>query len=584
MLRTLRRLFVDTRDTAQIEAGTVIKVYGEDLKNSTALINRANKRAVTGDVTGAREDYDEAIDRNPTKATAYFNRGFFYRTLGDYETAIRDFSRAIELLPTYDEAYYQRGMSRAQIHDLPGAIADYTQAIAVNPFCIKAYYKRAESRSETGDTQGALIDYTQAVLRVPKDPNAYYQRGRLLSNMGKLSNAIEDFTATLQFNPKHADAYYQRGYCLLQLGDSDRAAEDFSQALLYNPSHEAAYHNRLSVAQLLKGVLDPPQDISITTLRDTAAIAAQAHLEATAVEVESVDPQEEDDDDENPITTEGEPAFHRTTKLEPETLDGYFERAQNRTLNGELEGAIADYTQILQLDPMNVRAYYQRGQVRSALGDTETAVEDLNQSIHWARIASLKRIKEFNQSLSDTLRSLKQKPEDASERHSQKAPPIETSLKNYTQAIQANPRNAQAYFQRAQCRALIGDLKGAIADYTRTLELNPHHTAAYYRRGQSRAALGALDDARQDFNQAIRQRPTSGTMEGEQRTSPSAAPTDSTDAERYYHQGLAQAKVGDKQGSLKFLGQALTLFLKHNQVQRYEETLQLIQKLSHEIS
>ncbi|NJK28878.1 MAG: tetratricopeptide repeat protein, partial [Acaryochloris sp. SU_5_25] len=377
------------------------KGYGDDLKNADALINRANKRAVNGNLEGALADFDDAIALNPSKATAFFNRGVFIHSLGKFEAAIQDFSAAIALLPDYDEAYYHRGKNYRQLGQFQQAIQDYTQAIRLNPYCIKAYYQRADSRAELGDHPGALADYSQVILRVPKDANAYCQRGIFLSQSGELAKAVEDFTAAIERNPRLADAYFYRGYCWAQLGDAQKASQDFSKTLLHDPNHQAAHTrayalgmlketspalpNRQTLLPARNGVETP---YTLGTLKESIAIA---------VELAAASP-----------TTENRTPLSKTLPLESTSLEHWFAQAQDHHQLGDLESAIADYSQIIQQDPHNTQAYYQRSQTFRALGKTEAAMKDLNQAIHWARAHSLELMRHFSRELSTTLKALKQ--------------------------------------------------------------------------------------------------------------------------------------------------------------------------------
>ena len=89
-------------------------------------------------------------------------------------------------------------------------------------------------------------------------------------------------------------------------------------------------------------------------------------------------------------------------------MEGFFERANNRIQRGDLDGAISDYSKIIDTDPENSQAYYQRGQSLGALGESQAAMEDLNQAIHWARVHSLGLMRDFSGELSTTLETLKQ--------------------------------------------------------------------------------------------------------------------------------------------------------------------------------
>ena len=484
-------------------SSSLAKLYGDDLTDPDALIHRANKRATGGDIDGAFSDFDSAISISPARATAYYNRGFLHNTLGNFEEAIEDFNRVLDLLPDYDEAYYQRGNSRLKLNDLNNAEQDFSRALQINPYSIKSYYKRAETYAELGDTAGALADYAQAIARIPKDANAYYQRGRFLAKLGELQTSIDDFNQAIELNPRHADAYCSRGCCFAELGEMEKASQDFNQALLHNPSHQAAYYQRMYSLGILK---ENPVDLQQLNIKATDTNPRIPTVTPVTVSSETVAFDDEDDDDLNPT----QPLISQTVKLEPESLDGFFERANKRALQGDLEGAIADYTTIIEQDPQNTQAYFRRGQNLSSLGDTEAAMADLNTAIHWTRVHSLGRLKDFNGALSETIETLKSelnKPKP-SRQGVARGMPIEEAIAVHSETIAQNPDDADAYFKRGQSRALLGDLQGAIADYTSAIQLNPQHSDAHYRRGLSRAALGDSAGATTDLNRAILRKPS----------------------------------------------------------------------------
>jgi tetratricopeptide (TPR) repeat protein len=496
--------FKDRPDPSPPPGGALVKLYGENLSDPDALIHRANKRATGGDIEGAFSDFDEAITLSPARATAFYNRGFLHNTLGNFEAAIEDFNRALEILPDYDEAYYQRGNGYLQLKDFPKAIHDFGRALQLNPYSIKSYYKRAEAYADSGDMAGALADYAQAITRIPKDANAYYQRGCCLFKMGEMQAAIEDFSVAIGHNPRHADAYCSRGCCYAECGDMKRASEDFNQALLHNPSHQAAYYQRMYSLGILKDTAVqlqalnqalPPVQPQSTTPTITPVVVSAELVEPSSASLSNVDPHPP------------------TLKLEPETLMGFFERASNRALNGDVDGAIADYTKIIEQDPHNTQAYYQRGQNYSVLGQNDEALQDLNQAIHWARVHSLGQLKDFSGALSETIQTLKtelKKPKPSETGSASSSLSIEERIAEQTRIIERNPTSVEAHFKRAQSRALIGDLQGAIADYSETIRLNPEYSDAYYRRALHRSALGDAAGATQDFNRAIRYKQSQG--------------------------------------------------------------------------
>jgi tetratricopeptide (TPR) repeat protein len=636
----LKEWFSEPEPLQPQKSGTLATRYGANLQDPNALVHRANKRATGGDVEGAFADFQEAIQLSPTRATAYYNRGFLHNTLGNFEAAIEDFNRALELLPDYDEAFYQRGNSYLQIKEPSTAVQDFSRAIAQNPYSIKAYYKRAEAYAEMGDTAGALSDYAQAITRVPKDANAYYQRGRYLSKMGEMETAIADFTTAIGFNPRHADAFCSRGCCYAELGDIEKANLDFNQALLHNPSHQAAYYQRMYSLGILKDTAANLKDLN--RVFAPPAQTSDTQQPPVVISAELVEPSSPSLAD----ILEPSELQQGTVKLEPENIAGYFERATKRAMNGDLDGAIADYTTIIDQDPHNTQAYYRRGQNYSVLGEDKAALEDLNQAIHWARIHSLGQLKDFSGALEETIQSLKtelKKPKPSDVPAPASGMTIEGVISDYTRTLETNP-SAEVYFKRAQSRALMGDLQGAIADYSETIRLNPDRTEAYYRRGLHRSALGDTVGATQDLNQTILRKPMhsedaspSGSfgpptiipkaqpaaanlnpshycnhvgnrpgnrfcihcgevLEPAEQTSPrSSVRTASAQSSRYptggaegsvlegdrlLQRGRSRCASGNLTDGLEDLSNALNLFLKQQNMGRYQETLQIMQQFS----
>ncbi|MGB5901101.1 MAG: tetratricopeptide repeat protein, partial [Geitlerinemataceae cyanobacterium] len=115
----------------------------------------------------------------------------------------------------------------------------------------------------------------------------------------------------------------------------------------------------------------------------------------------------------------------------------------------DYEGAIADFSEVLELNPQYLPAYYNRGLARSILGQVEEAIDD------------------------------------------------------YTAALEFNPEDIEAYNNRGILRYRTGDFEGAIDDYSQALERNPNKTNAYYNRALAQVAEGDFPEALADYDRAI---------------------------------------------------------------------------------
>jgi tetratricopeptide (TPR) repeat protein len=122
-------------------------------------------------------------------------------------------------------------------------------------------------------------------------------------------------------------------------------------------------------------------------------------------------------------------------RLPPSALShqeqAYIDQGNARADQGDLAGAIADYTQAITLNPQNAMAYNDRGNARADQGDLAGAIAD------------------------------------------------------YTQAITVDPQYASAYYNRGGVRATAGEKAGALADFRTAADL-------YQQQGQTADYQDAL--------------------------------------------------------------------------------------------
>ena len=80
----------------------------------------------------------------------------------------------------------------------------------------------------------------------------------------------------------------------------------------------------------------------------------------------------------------------------------------------------------------------------------------------------------------------------------------EKAIEYFTKAIDKNPKDGEAYYQRAYCRQTInGDNELIIADYTKSLEFKSNDYEAYMNRGVAKMAVGKNSEAIEDYLKSI---------------------------------------------------------------------------------
>ncbi len=131
-----------------------------------------------------------------------------------------------------------------------------------------------------------------------------------------------------------------------------------------------------------------------------------------------------------------------------ESDENLVNRGIEKGKEGDLDGAIADFTRAIELNPKDDAPYYNRAQAKWLKKDGAGAIAD------------------------------------------------------YTRAIELGSTNPAAYNNRGNARAENNDRDGAIADYTRAIELKPDYARAYYNRAMVKKENGDATGAGADFKTA----------------------------------------------------------------------------------
>jgi tetratricopeptide (TPR) repeat protein len=168
--------------------------------------------------------------------------------------------------------------------------------------------------------------------------------------------------------------------------------------------------------------------------------------------------------------------------LNEDDEQAYFKRALTRSELDEIEGAINDYTRVIQINPKHDTAYSNRGLLRYELGNREGAIADFNRAL---LINSGNSIAYCNRGVVRLeLGNLMGAVED------------------FSDAILVAPDCAPAYFQRGQARTQMGNKMGAVEDFSNVIRLEEQDAFAFYYRGMSRTKLGDRIGAIRDLKES----------------------------------------------------------------------------------
>ena len=72
-------------------------------------------------------------------------------------------------------------------------------------------------------------------------------------------------------------------------------------------------------------------------------------------------------------------------------------------------------------------------------------------------------------------------------------------IAQYSESIDVNPKDAEAYFKRANTYYLLNKFDKAIADYDKAIEINPNKPVYYFKRANVNAKLKSFLSALADY-------------------------------------------------------------------------------------
>ena len=234
-----------------------------------AFYNRGVELQEAGDLQGARQAYEKALEVAPQrvealsnlglvhlqlganeKAIEYLGRalkispgltalraflGLAYFRMGQFEPAHREVAKALKDQPENPQAPHLNGLCLFKLDRLQEGIAALAAALKANPKNLEAAYTLATAYVANGqpDQAEALLE---GPLRSVSSAEIYLVRGRIQGAKGNFRQAAQDLTEAKRLNSELPTLRTQLGLTFTRLGDYPRAMDEFRAALVSNPS------------------------------------------------------------------------------------------------------------------------------------------------------------------------------------------------------------------------------------------------------------------------------------------------------------------------------------------------------------
>ena len=314
-------------------AASMKEQAGQKFKQETAkktfldYKDEAYKKQAAGDIKGALDAINKAIELNPKEADLLKQRAQLNMAAKDPKAAIADYTKALGLNPNDASSFYERALIKDMIGDKKGAKQDMQQA--------------GNLYQEQGNKEGAKQAREMQNLWEGKQVSSPRQdkdfiAGANAFNSGKYQEALKNWDNLIKKYPGEASAYYNRAITNARLNDTAAAEKDYRQAIKLNPN----------MAEALDGL--------------SSILVSQGK------------------------TKEAQQYIDQSLKINPENPDAYRMRGV-ANMDENPNQALRDFSEAISYDREDAVSYFYRGLTNAKNNNIQAAVSDLQNAITYAQ-------------------------------------------------------------------------------------------------------------------------------------------------------------------------------------------------------
>ena len=335
-----------------------------------------------------------------------------------------------------------------------------------------------------------------AILQVqPKHPDANHNMGVLAVGVGKVQEALPFFKAALEARSSIAQYWLSYIDALIKLGQIADAKAVFYQAKSKGASGETFDQLGIELSKLSTNPQDPPSDL----LQPIINLYIEGQLQQALSE--------------------------STQMLErfPNSVVLYNIAGVSSAGLMQFDAAIDSYKQALKIKPDYAEAYGNMGIALKEKGDLDASIDSYKQALKikpdYAEAYSNMGIAlndkgDLDASIDSYKQALKIKPDFAAAYNNmgialKDKGDLDASIDSYKKALKVKPDFAEAYSNMANALKEKGDLDASIDSYKQALKIKPDYAEAYSNMGNTLEELGRLDEAETSYTQAIALEPDS---------------------------------------------------------------------------
>lgn len=370
------------------------------------------------------------------------------------------------------------------------------------------FLERGKRRLENHDYARAVLDLKNAVRLKPKSAEARYQLGMAQIAIRDMAGAVASFRKAVEIQPAHVNARVMLAQILATSSNEDvlRQAEDIARRGLAVSGENANLMNALAYIEVRLGRPDDADRRLQETLsrfpRHLGAVVAAARLRLSRNDVQGA-----------------EEVLRKAADLEPPVTAAVVALGDLYAKTGRHAEAESQFKRALQLEPESAPALIGLAELRIRAGENNEAESLLkrvssqrNSPYRFLYANLLLASGKHALAITELQETVRRDPADRDAR-TQLVGAYASSGKTtdaarvLAQALDRNPKDAEALLQRAVLSLMAKDYELAQRDVDRLMRFRSDSPLAHYLQARIHLTRGAAPRGRQSLMEALRLRP-----------------------------------------------------------------------------
>ena len=149
---------------------------------------------------------------------------------GDLVGAVDSWESALNFKPNYHQVWYNRGKALVQLERWEEAIASHDKALEIKSDDYLAWNNRAEALGKLERWEEAIASCDKALEINSGYYLAWYNKANFLVSLGSLTEAVNCYDKSLEIKPNFYEGWYERGNVFRDLGLMEEAYESWEKA------------------------------------------------------------------------------------------------------------------------------------------------------------------------------------------------------------------------------------------------------------------------------------------------------------------------------------------------------------------